>query len=154
MRFSLSGIRWGENPSRQQEFLGSAKEHTKETRSEAAPIGRDAVIAMQFGFLRPIAPVEILVCTKRRRALQLVILDVDFVGLEFRVVAKLAPGQWQKVGTQAEEAAEAQDRVRHLPAGLVDHQPLDVADLVAVRPAHRSTLDAIARDQLVWLDHD
>src|SRR5258705_13035756 len=103
MRFSLSRIRWGENPSRQQEFPGLARNR----RSETAPIGRDAVVAMQFGFLRPIAPVEILVGTKRRRALQFVILDVDFVGFEFRVVAKLAPRQRQKIGAQAKEAAEA-----------------------------------------------
>src|SRR5262245_4505843 len=51
-------------------------------RSEAAPVRRHAVIAMQFGFLRAIAPVEILVGTERRRALQLFIIDVEFVGFE------------------------------------------------------------------------
>ena len=33
-------------------------------RSEAAPVRRNSVVAMQFGFLRAIAPVEILVGTE------------------------------------------------------------------------------------------
>src|ERR1700688_1952338 len=37
-------------------------------RSEAAPIGRNTVVAMQLGLLRAIAPVEILVGAERWRA--------------------------------------------------------------------------------------
>src|SRR6478735_3854832 len=58
------------------------------SRSEPAPIGRYSVIAMQLRFLRAIAPVEILVGTERRRAPQLVIVDVELIGLELAVVAK------------------------------------------------------------------
>src|SRR3954469_15513329 len=75
------------------------------TRSEAAPVGRYAVIAMQLGLLRPVAPVEILVGVERRRALQLVIVGVELVGLEPGVVAQPRPGQWQQIGSHAEEAA-------------------------------------------------
>ena len=46
------------------------------------------------------------------------------------------------------------NRVGYLAADLVDHQPLDVADPVAVRPSHRGTFDPVARDQLVRFCHD
>src|SRR5690242_11391701 len=61
-------------------------------RSKAAPVRRHAVISMQLRFLCAIAPVEILVGTERRRALQLLIVDVEFVGFELRVVAKPSHG--------------------------------------------------------------
>ena len=67
---------------------------------------------MQFLFLRTIAPVEILVGAERRRALQFVVVDVEFVGLEPGAVAKPAPRQRQQIGADAEEAAETQTRRR------------------------------------------
>src|ERR1700754_4141823 len=87
-------------------------------RSKAAPIGRHAVVAMQFDFLRPIAPIEIPVGAKRRRAFQLVIVDVELVGFEAGVVVQLAPGQRQEIAAHAEEAAKREDRVGHLPGDL------------------------------------
>src|SRR5258708_33528914 len=115
----------------------SVPQFCKETlRSKAAPVRRHAVIAMQLRFLRTIAPVEILVGAERRRALQLLILDVEFVGLESGAVAEPAPGQRNQIGSDAEKAAEAQHGVGYLAGDLVDHQPLDVADHVAVRPPH------------------
>jgi len=45
-------------------------------------------------------------------------------------------------------------RVGHLAGDLVDHQPLDVADLVAVRPPHSGAFDPVAGDQMVWFGHD
>jgi hypothetical protein len=54
----------------------------------------------------------------------------------------------------AEESAKAQDRVGHLAADLVDHQPLDMADAIAVWPAHRGAFDAVACNQLVWFGQD
>src|SRR5260221_6373138 len=57
-----------------------------DARSESAPIWRYSVIAMQLGFLRTIAPIEIVVGAERRRAAQFFIVDVEFVGLEFRIV--------------------------------------------------------------------
>src|SRR5882757_3608715 len=73
-------------------------------RSKAAPVRRHAVIAMQFRFLRTIAPVEILVGAERRRAFQLLIPDIEFVGLEPGAVAKPAPRQRQQIGPHAEES--------------------------------------------------
>src|SRR5262245_58712600 len=104
---------------------------------------------MQLSFLRAIAPVEILVGTERRRASQFFIVDVELVGLEPWIVAEARPGQWKQTGAYAEKAAKTQDRVGYLAADLVDHQPLDMAEPVAVRPAHRSTFNPIACDQPV-----
>src|SRR5712671_4673035 len=84
------------------------------SRSEAAPIGRYSVIAMQLCFLRAIAPVEILVGAERRRAPQLVIVDVKLIGLEFGVVGQTRPWQREQVGSHAKEPAETEDRVGHL----------------------------------------
>src|ERR1700733_8409690 len=58
--------------------------HSWNAQSEAAPVGRNSVIAMQFGFLRAIAPVEILVGTERRRPPEFVVIDVELVRLEAR----------------------------------------------------------------------
>src|SRR5882724_580221 len=87
----------------------SVPQFYKETlRSKAAPVRRHAVVAMQLRFLRTIAPVEILVGAERRRALQLLIFDVEFVGLEPGAVAEPARRQGRQVGTYSEDAAEAQ----------------------------------------------
>src|SRR5207245_11019461 len=84
-------------------------------RSEAAPVGRHAVVAMQFRFLRPIAPLEILVSAERWRALQLLIVNVEFVGFAPHVVTQFAPRQWKQIGSHAKEAAETQHRVGYFP---------------------------------------
>src|ERR1700730_6342363 len=125
-----------------------------QSRSEAAPIWRCSVIAVQLRFLRTIAPVEIQVGAERRRAPEFLIVDVELVGLESGVVGEARPWHRKQGGSHAEEPAETEPRVGHLAADLVDHQPFYVAELVAVRPTHRSTLDAIARDQLVWFGHN
>src|SRR5450759_3200725 len=94
-------------------------------RSEPAPVRRYSVIAMQLRFLRAIAPVEIPVGAERRRAPELVIVGIELVSLDPRVVGQARPRQREQVGSHAEEPAEAEDRVGHLAADLVDHQPLD-----------------------------
>src|SRR5580700_12038545 len=70
-------------------------------RSESAPVWRYSVIAMQLGFLRAVAPVEILVGAERRRTPEFFVVDVEFVGLEPRIVAKARPRQRQQVGAHA-----------------------------------------------------
>src|ERR1700730_14238123 len=77
-----------------------------DARSESAPIWRYSVIAMQFGFLRAIAPIKILVGAERRRAAQFFIVDIEFVGLEYRIVIEAPPRQRKQIGSDAEEAAE------------------------------------------------
>src|SRR3954462_4628900 len=98
-------------------------EHAWRLRSKAAPVRRHAVVAMQFGFLGAIAPVEILVGAERRRALQLLIVDVELVGFELRAVAKSSPRQRNQIGADAEKAAETQDGIGNSAGNLVDHQP-------------------------------
>src|ERR1700738_1353195 len=123
-------------------------------QSEATPVWRYAIIAMQLCFLRTVAPIEILVRAERRRVFQLVIVDVEFVRLEPHIVAKATPGQRKQVRSHAKEPAETKDGVRYLAGDLVDHQSLDVADHIAVRPSHRGAFNTIARDQLVWSAQD
>src|SRR6185312_9851711 len=71
-----------------------------------------------------------------------------------RAVAKPPPGQWNEISPDAEKPAETQDRIGYFTGHLVDHQPFDMADHVPVRPAHRGSLDAVARDQLMRHGHD
>src|SRR5258708_7913594 len=127
---------------------------TIEERSESALVRRYAVIARQLRFLRAIAPIEILVGAECGRATQLFIVDVELVGLESRIVFEASPRQRQQIGSDAEEPAETEDRVGYLAADFIDHQPLDVADPLPIRPSHRGALDPIARDQLVRFCHD
>src|SRR5260221_9082287 len=82
-----------------------------EPHSETAPIRRYPVIAVQLRLLRTIAPVEVLVGPKGRRALQLLIVDIEFVGAESRIIGETPPRQRKQVGAHAEEAAETKDRV-------------------------------------------
>src|SRR3984957_8892682 len=167
----LPGIEWsGENPSPQRPFQfalrilvaaphGDRQEfihrvefrgtHQRISRSEAAPIGRNAVVAVQLGLLRTIAPVEILIGAERWRASQLLTIDVELVGFEPGTVGQARPWQRQQIGSHAEEAAETEDGVGHLAGDLVDHQPFDVAYLVAVRPSYRRTFDPVAGNQLM-----
>src|SRR6184192_237783 len=64
-RFLLISETLGENPALQQVFHVFRVKHGGATlQSEAAPVRRHAVIPMQLGFLRAIAPVEILVGTE------------------------------------------------------------------------------------------
>src|ERR1019366_9557653 len=76
------------------------------------------------------------------------------IGLEPGVVGEMCPWQRKQVGSHAEEPAETEDRVGYLAGDLVDHQPFDVAQPVAVRPSHRGAFDPVARDQLVRFGHD
>ena len=69
-----------------------------------------AVIAVQFRFLRTIAPIEILVRAERRRALQLLVVNVGFVGFEFDVVAQAA-------GSESPTMVHGNTARRHCRAG-------------------------------------
>ena len=76
----------------------------------AAPIRRHAATAVQLRFLRTIAPIEILVRAERRRALQLFVVDVEFVGFEFDVVAQAA-------GSESPTMVHGNTARRHCRAG-------------------------------------
>src|SRR6478752_7277338 len=51
------------------------------------------------------------------------------------------------VVAEAQKSAEAEHRVGHLAADLVDHHPFDRADLVAIGAIDRCSLDLVAADQ-------
>jgi hypothetical protein len=48
----------------------------------------------------------------------------------------------------AQKSAEAEDGVSHLATQLVDHHPLDAADLVAVSPIDSGAVNFVAADQV------
>ena len=49
----------------------------------------------------------------------------------------------------SEKAAETQHCIRDVTANFVDHEPLNGADFVAVRPTYQRSLDPVACDQAV-----
>src|SRR6185312_6751388 len=55
------------------------------------------------------------------------------------------------VVADAQEAAEAQYRVGHPAAQLVDHHALDRPDLLIIGTIHRGALDLVAADQISGL---
>jgi hypothetical protein len=55
------------------------------------------------------------------------------------------------VVADAEESAEAEDRVRHAPARLLDHDALDRSYLLAVSSVHCGALYLVASNQISGL---
>ena len=62
---------------------------------------------------------------------------------------QLFPRDGMDLSPQAEEAAEAGDRIGHLTADLLDHETRDRPNLLAIRVVNGSALDLIALDQWV-----
>src|SRR3954447_26092450 len=54
-----------------------------------------------------------------------------------------------RLGTQAQEAAKRGDGVNDMAANLLDDEPLDGSDLLAIRVVNSGALDVIALDQRV-----
>jgi hypothetical protein len=73
------------------------------------------------------------------------------VAAEVGVVFQRLPGPRIVIVADAEQAAEAEHRVRHLAADLVDHHALDVAHLFAVGPVHMAKLGRTKRLSRAWL---
>src|SRR5690242_20900216 len=100
--------------------------------SVGAPVGACAVIGVNLRFARTVAPVEFLVGRVERGLGKLVVGQVDLVGLERGAVLHARPRHRQMFLPYAEDAAEAENGVGDVAADLVDHQPLNRADLSAV----------------------
>src|SRR5262249_35080236 len=115
-----------------------------------APIVRRTVVFSDRDLVATIAPIECLIRVVVGRMTESFVGDIDQVGLPAGIVFQPLPWDGQMLASHSEKAAETQDRVSDLPADLVDHQALDVADLFAARPAHRRAFDPVARDQAVW----
>ena len=82
-----------------------------------------------------------------RSALELLLTDVDFVAVEPRIIGQKRPWQRVIVFADAHEPSEAHDRVGHLAAELVDHDPFDLADAVPIGPIDRRSFHLVASDQ-------
>src|SRR5262249_6634246 len=95
----------------------------------------------------PIAPVPRSVTRERRCTAQLIFCDVGPIPAQAGVVGQLAPGNRVLLLTHAQEATERHYRVSDVAADLLDHQPLDAADVVALRIVDGRALHAIALDQ-------
>src|SRR5215813_11174573 len=116
-----------------------------------APIRRHAVVVVNLDFAAAVAPVEVLAGGKRRRALQLLLGEIEMVGTERAIVSQARPGDRDMLLSHAEEAAEAQHRVSNVPAELIDHEALDGADLAAIGTADRGAFDPVAGNQAMGL---
>src|SRR5690242_9204244 len=79
-----------------------------------------------------IGPIPGGAATVFRRGLELIVGDVDLVAAELLVVGQERPRHRIVILAETEETAEAHHRIRDLAADLVDHHPLDLADLLAV----------------------
>ena len=96
-----------------------------------------------------VAPVELLVGSERRSFRKFFVghQRQELVGFDGRIVFHARPWQRAIVFTDSEKATETQNGIGDVTADLVDHQPLDTADLSAVGIEHPRAFDAIAGDE-------
>src|SRR5262245_11642339 len=73
------------------------------------------------------------------------------IGAQRAVIGQPRPGDRGVLLPHAEKATEAEHGIGDVAADLVDHQPLDGADLLAAGAADRRAFDPVARDQAVRL---
>src|SRR4029453_15058008 len=104
-----------------------------------APIRRHAVIVVDLDFAVP--PIEFLVRSIERRALQLLLAEIELVRAKRAVVGQPCPGNGKMLLSHTEEAAEAEHRVSNIAAELIDHESFDGADLLTAGTAHRGAFD-------------
>jgi hypothetical protein len=96
--------------------------------------------------MRPAGPVPILVLAKFRGVLELLFGDVDLIAAELLVVSEERPGDRVVICADSQNSAETHDGIG-LARELVDHEALDLADVLAVRIVDRSPLDLVVCDQ-------
>jgi hypothetical protein len=83
----------------------------------------------ELNFIGSVAPVELLSWGKGRRHAKLFIGDVKFIGTLLHIVLQRSPRNRKVFLTKAKETAENQDCISDLAGQLIDHYPLDHADL-------------------------
>src|SRR5205085_1632254 len=88
-----------------------------------------------------------------RRPLQLLVREIELVGVEIFVVAQDAPWQRPVFLANAEKAAKGHDRIGDPAATFVDHDALDCADPVAIAAPHRRAFHFVAGDQTRGFAH-
>src|SRR3984893_18183907 len=89
-----------------------------------APIGRHAIVVVNLDFAAAVAPVEVLPDGKRRRALQLLLGEIEVVSAEHAIVSQARPGERQRLLSHPEEAAKAEHRISNVAGELIDHEAL------------------------------
>src|SRR3977135_3332773 len=85
----------------------------------ARSVRSGAVVIIDLLAARTVGPIPALVLGIFRRAVELLLADVDFVALEPRVVRQKRPRQGVVVLAESEETAEAHDRIGGLAADRV-----------------------------------
>src|SRR5262249_15959900 len=80
--------------------------------------------------------------------LELLLGNVGAEPAQLRVIGEGAPRDRIVAVAKAHEAAEADDGVAHAARLLVDHQMIDLADMLAVRAVNFGAMHVLARDQL------
>src|SRR5436190_2559183 len=88
-----------------------------------------------------------------RGAAQLLIRQVELIGVEILIVAQHAPWQRAIFLADTEEAAEGHHGIGDLAAAFIDHDAFDRADPVAIATADRGAFDLVAGDQMRGLAH-
>jgi Family of unknown function (DUF6328) len=85
------------------------------------------------------------------RIAELVLRDVEFVGIETFVIMQQVPRQSAIFVADAEEAAKRHHCIRYLSTHFIDHDALDRAEFFSIAAAHRSAFNLVACDQVSGL---
>src|SRR5918994_6981629 len=101
------------------------------------PVVGYLIVVMQVLLALPIRPV--LIATREAGCLpKLLCGDLDAIPSQAGVVIEHAPGHGVLVRTHAEKAAERHHRIGHTSTDLVDHHPLNRADVLAAAVVNSS----------------
>src|SRR5215475_10633338 len=76
--------------------------------SIGAPIGRYPIVIVDLDLAAAVAPVELLIGSHRRCALQFRLGQVEMIGAEHAIVGQPRPGNRRMLLSHAEKAAEAE----------------------------------------------
>jgi hypothetical protein len=79
-----------------------------------------------------LVPIPAALVLVLRSVLEMIRGDTHPVPADFSVILQAIPRKRIVVVADAEEAAEAENRVRHAPTRLLDHDALNLADLLVV----------------------
>src|SRR6266478_2774930 len=81
------------------------------------------------------------------RIAELILRDVELVGVEIWVISQHAPRQSAVLVADAEEAAKSHDRIRDLSGALIDHDAFDRAEFLSITAPNGRTFNFVACDQ-------
>src|SRR5215207_90475 len=102
---------------------------------------------MQLALAFPVRPIKVAVPIEGRSAAQLLLCDIGAEPTQPGVIIQLVPGYRMLLFADAEKAPERHYRVSHFAGLLVNHQPLDRTDMIALRIVHGRAFYAIALDK-------